>query len=314
MHLRAAPLEPHTVQIDGKLVSIAEKTTPYTVWVDDRPPVTLQVSADRERYELASKLDPAAPHEVTVMREAEASAGVHELLGVEIARGGAFLPPRQKALRLEIIGDSISCGYGILGESSACPFTYATERASAAYGARLGRALDADVTTLCWSGRGVLRNYDGSTTGTMPDLFEQTLPAAPQRPWTFGAMPPPDAVVVNLGTNDVLGGAGQPLDRAAFEDAYVRFAKRLRDVYPSAWIFLTTSPMVSAEQAPSLDHVVARCAAAGDARIELIPLMTDAPRWGCDSHPDVEMNARIADRIAPILRLRLGVGAAGPRP
>lgn len=311
MRLRTAPLEPHTVQIDGEAVAIDETTTAYSVWVDDRPPVTLQVSADRERYELASRLDPAGQHEVTVMREAEAFAGVHELLGVELGPGGAFLsPPPPRPLRIEIVGDSISCGYGVLGESSSCPFTYATERASAAYGARLGRALDADVTTVCWSGRGVLRNYDGSPTGTMPELFEQTLPAAPQRSWVFGAVPPPDAVVVNLGTNDVLGGAGQPLDPVAFEDAYVRFAKRVRDVYPTAWIFLTSSPMVRAERSPPFDRVVSRRSAAGDARIELIPLMSEAPHWGCDSHPDAAMNDRIADRMAPIVRARLRPGGS----
>lgn len=309
MRLRAAPLAPHTVQIDGKPVTLDEKTTAYAVRVDEEPPVTLPVSAEQERYALASNLDAARKeHVVTVMREAEAFAGVHELLGLELEPGATFLPPPPARLRIEVIGDSISCGYGVLGESARCPFTYATERASAAYPARLGQALQADVTTVCWSGRGVLRNYDGSTTGTMPELFELTLPEPPQRPWVFGATPPPDVVVVNLGTNDVLGGAGRPLDRAAFEDAYVHFAKRVRDVYPAAWIFLTTSPMVKPEQAPPLEHVVERRTADGDRRIELITLMTDAPHWGCDSHPDAAMNARITDRIAQVVRSRLQPG------
>jgi len=37
--------------------------------------------------ELASGLDPTRPHEVVVMREAEANAGVHELLGVLVDVG-----------------------------------------------------------------------------------------------------------------------------------------------------------------------------------------------------------------------------------
>jgi len=245
---------------------------------------------------------------VRVMREAEAFAGVHQLLGVELGAGGAFLPPRPRPLRIEVIGDSISCGYGVAGAGK-CPFTYATERASLAYGARLATKLDADVTTVCWSGRGVLRNYDGSTVGTMPQLFELALPEAPEKPWSFTAAPPPNAAVVNLGTNDFLGGAGKPLDLAAFEDAYVKFASRLRQVYPDAWLFVTTSPMLGSVEGVAktrLENVVARRKAEGDTRIELIPLMTDAPHWGCDGHPDADMNARIADRIAPILRARLG--------
>jgi lysophospholipase L1-like esterase len=234
--------------------------------------------------------------------------------GSSDAAGGRLLPPRRRALRIEVVGDSISCGYGVLGADAHCGFSYATERASEAYGARLGRALDADVTTVCWSGRGVIRNYDGSTTGTMPELFELALPAAPPVPWSFAAAPPPDAVVINLGTNDFLGGNGQPLDLAAFEDAYVRFARRVREVYPRAFVLVTTSPMLHAEPSPSgpgtvrdlaktrLEHVVARRTAEGDTRIELIRLDDESSHWGCDYHPDSAMNARISARLEPALR------------
>jgi lysophospholipase L1-like esterase len=302
MRLRAAP---------------AETPTPYSVTVDGRPPVIVDVSSERERYELAAGLDPTQPHEVTVVREAEAHAGVHELAGVDLGPGGRFLPPRERALRIEVIGDSISCGYGILGADAHCGFTYATERVSEAYGARLGRALDADVTTVCWSGRGVIRNYDGSTTGTMPELFERTLPADPPVAWAFPSAPPPDAVVLNLGTNDFLGGQGRPLDLVAFEDAYVRFARRLRDVYPRAALFVTTSPMLHAEPSPSgtgtvkdlagtrLEHVVARRIAEGDTRIALLRLDDESTHWGCDFHPDTAMNSRIAARLEPALRAQL---------
>ena len=295
-------------------------STPYSVTVDGRAPTTIDVSAERERYELAAGLDPAQPHVVTVVREAEATAGVHELLGVDLAPGGRFLPAPPRAHRIEVVGDSISCGYGILGADAHCKFSFATERASEAYGARLGRALDADVTTVCWSGRGVIRNYDGSVTGTMPELFDLTLPAPPSaRPvaWSFAA-PPPDAVILNLGTNDFLGGNGQPLDLAAFEDAYVRFAHRVRDAYPRAFLIVTTSPMLHAEPSPSgpgtvkdlararLEHVVSRRTAEGDTRIELVALDDESDHWGCDYHPDVAMNARMAARLEPLLRAHFG--------
>jgi len=319
MRLRAAPLEPHTVMVDGKPVSMAEKATAYAVRVDERPPVSIEVSNERQRYDLASGLDPATPHVVRVMREAEAFAGVHELLGVELAPGGRFLPPRAPPLRIEIVGDSITCGYGVLGANERCPFTYATERASAAYGARLGQALDADVTTVCWSGRGVLRNYDGSRTGTMPELYELAVPADPPAPWSFAAVPRADAVVLALGTNDFLGGAGKPLDLAAFEEAYVRFLRRVREREPTAFVFVTTSPMLKEEPSPSgpgtvqelaratLERVVARRTAEGDPRVELTALDGDAisRNRGCDSHPDAEDNAGIAMRLERVIRARL---------
>jgi lysophospholipase L1-like esterase len=308
MRLRAAPLP-------------SAEAMPYSVSVDGRAPFVIDVSSARERYELASGLDPAQPHEVIVTRESEALAGVHELLGVDLGPGGKLLRPRLRAHRIEVIGDSISCGYGILGADAHCPFTFATERASEAYGARLGRALDADVTTVCWSGRGVIRNYDGSTTGTMPELFELAVPAPPV-PWSFAAASAPDAVILNLGTNDFLGGGGRALDLAAFEEAYLRFARRVREAYPRAFLVVTTSPMLHAEPSPSgpgtvrdlarerLEHVVARRIQQGDTRLELIRLDDEASHWGCDYHPDTAMNARIAARLEGTLRAHLSLGEA----
>jgi hypothetical protein len=133
-------------------------------------------------------------------------------------------------------------------------------------------------------------------------------------------------VVVNLGTNDFLGGGERPLDVVAFEEAYVRFARRVRAVYPAAWIFVTTRPMLKDEPSrwglgtfralarTRLEHVVARRISEGDTRIELILLPTEAPHWGCDGHPDADMNARMAEQIAPIARARLGVSGRPSAP
>jgi lysophospholipase L1-like esterase len=296
-------------------VAPGRPTTPYTVQVDDRPPATVDVSANQERYELASGLDPKQPHEITIVREAEAFAGVHELLGVDLAPDGVFLPDKPRPWRIEIIGDSITCGYGVIGDGPRCSFSFATERASAAYGALLGQMLDAEVTTVCWSGKGVFRNYDGTTTDTMADLFELAVPTAPTARWSFTkAVAPPDVLIVALGTNDFLGASGEPLDRPAFEEAYVKLARRVREVYPATLLLVTTSPMLKHEPAPSapgpvdeaartsLEHVVARRTAEGDRKIQLVPVPNEAPHWGCDWHPDAAMNAQIADRLAPLIR------------
>ena len=322
MRLQAAPLRPHEVMEDGKVVAIHENTTPYSVFVDDQPPVLVQVSAGRERYELAAGLDVARPHDIRVVREAEAFAGVHELVGIDVAPGGKLLAPRVVARRIEVIGDSISCGYGVLGENAACHFTFATERATAAYPGLLARALDADVTNLCWSGKGVLRNFDGSTQRTMPELFDTAVPPiptddtnerfTPAKPWDFARAAAPDVVIVNLGTNDFLGGAGRPLDLAAFEEAYVAFLRRIRAVYPAAWLFVTTSAMMH-DVPPAFGRVVSRRTSDGDTRIELVVLPSDAPHWGCDSHPDAELNVRIAARLAAVVNSRLADPRADPR-
>ncbi len=270
----------------------------YTVRIDDGVPQILAVTPGTHRYVLAEHLDAARPHLVAVTRESEAFGGEHQLLGFELAPGGELLslPADTSARpRIEIVGDSITCGYGVLGAGPDCGFSFATERATEAYGAIAARALGADVTTMCWSGRGVYRNYDEPDAPTMPELWSPARPA-------------PDAVVVSLGTNDVLAKRA-PFDAAELERAYVAFLGRIRDAYASPWIVVTVSPMLEGEQrrifAESLARVVARRRSDGDARIDVLAFEEQGNRLGCDYHPSAAMQKVMARQLEGALRPRL---------
>lgn len=315
MRLRAAPLEPHDVTIDGKRVTLRESTTSYTVRIDEQPPFTLEVGAARERYELGRGLDPARVHTVSVTRDAEAFAGVHQFLGFDVQRG-ALVPPRARPLRIEIVGDSITCGYGVLGADASCPFTYATERASLAYGALLGRALDADVTTVCWSGKGVYRNYDVDGLPTMPELFELAVPVKKGRgtPWSFEAAPKPHAVVLHLGANDFFAdgdhdGKPDPIDHAAFEQSYARLLARVRAVAPGAPILVVLAPMLKGalreDARATLERVVRARREAGDDRVVFVEGAPQGDAVGCDSHPNADTQAALARELERALRAAL---------
>lgn len=129
----------------------------FTSWVDGKASL-VATKAGKNRYELAKGLDPNAVHEVVLHREFEAAGGLARFHAFEPAAGGELLPPRVRTRRIEIIGDSISCGYGVLGADGACPFTYGTERHSLSYGALAARTLDAELTSACISGKGLDRN------------------------------------------------------------------------------------------------------------------------------------------------------------
>ena len=53
-------------------------------------------------------------------------------------------------------------------------------------------ALNAEVSTVAVSGRGVIRNYGGDTAGTMPMLYTRTVPNAAGSS-VSRSMPPDDA-------------------------------------------------------------------------------------------------------------------------
>ena len=136
----------------------------FTSWVDGKASL-VATKAGKNRYELAKGLDPNVVHEVVLHREFEAAGGLARFHAFEPAAGGELLPPRVRTRRIEIIGDSISCGYGVLGADGACPFSYGTQRHSLSYGALAARTLDAELTSVCVSGKGLTRNENGDDGG-----------------------------------------------------------------------------------------------------------------------------------------------------
>ncbi len=116
-------------------------------------------------------------------------------------------------LKIEFIGDSITCGYGIEGIYMKDTFTTSQERSDKAYAFKTAKGLNAEFQCVSWSGIGLISKYvDASidipdTTITMPLLWPYTDKSASLR---LGIEPEvwdesrfsPDIVVINLGTND----------------------------------------------------------------------------------------------------------------
>jgi lysophospholipase L1-like esterase len=290
-----------------------ETTLPYGVDVDGVAR-SLDVRAGAARYTIASGLDRARVHTARITREAEAFAGVHQVLGIEAIDGELLAPDKRDRPLVELVGDSITCGYGALGEDSHCHFSFSTERATASYAILVGRALDVDVTTVCWSGRGVIRNYDGDPEPRMPELFETVLPEQKLR-WDFASTPMPAAVVVSLGTNDWFSdgdhdGKPDPLDVPAFEAGYVRFLERVRALRPRAPILVVTSPMVEGPMGIAMraslgrvvEHAQAQRKSAGEASVRLVTLSEQGRDVGCDAHPNAAKHRVLARELESALR------------
>jgi lysophospholipase L1-like esterase len=275
--------------------------------VDGVPAPAFAVAAGEGTYPLASGLDPAAApggHTIALHRQTEGVFGTSQLLALLVEGGAVLDPPAPTGRLIEVVGASVSCGYGDLG-AGPCGFSVDTESHFDAYESVAARAVGAELMVVAVSGRGVYRNSDGTTTGTMPLLFDRILPDAAAPAWDFHATP--QAVVINLGKNDFAFGDPGP----AFVDAYVAFAGRLRQQYPGALIVCTTGPNLgAAAHAQQLAYVraaVARRFADGDAGLELVdwPEQTEA-ELGCDGHPNVAKHETMGTALAAVLRARLG--------
>jgi lysophospholipase L1-like esterase len=264
--------------------------TEFAVFVDGTAHPKVVAAPGRKTYPLASGLS-SGTHELEVWRRSESFVGLSEFYGLTFAPGGALLaPPKPLARRLEIIGDSISVGYGNEG-APGCHYSNDTENNYLAYGSVAARAVGAEVSTVAWSGLGMYRNYNdvGASPKPLPYYYDDALPTV-RAPWNF-ALFIPDVVVINLGTNDssTHGDPGQP-----FIDAYVAFVQHVRSRYPAAWILCIAA---TAGVTADIAQVVSTIKAAGDAKIEAFAL-TGQNGQGCDGHPNVASDALMGASLA----------------
>lgn len=255
---------------------------------------------------------PAGEHQIELYRRTEASEGESQLIGFDFGDGAALAPPPPAERRIEVIGDSISAGYGNEGADETCTFTPDTENHYLTYGAIAARAVGAELVTVAWSGKGVVCNYGddpSSCVDPMPVYFDRTLPTRPESSWDFSRYQP-QAVVINLGTNDF--STAQDPTLAEFTSAYVTLLERVRSAYPEALILCTVGPLLNgadlANARSGITSAVAERAAAGDDDVRSFELAPqDASNGlGCDYHPSIRTHELMADTLSSVLASELG--------
>jgi hypothetical protein len=273
------------------------------------------VGAQPQTVEIAVGLGPGA-HRVELYRETEGKGfGYSVFLG--FSQGAQLPPPASSGRLLEVIGDSISAGFGNLGAeqhpgygndpSGGCPFSPDTESAYQAYGPVAARAVAADVSVLAGSGWGIYSDNQGNQSKVMPALFENTLGQQPVPVWSFARKP--QAVVINLGTNDA---SAHNVTEGKFKPAYAAFVAKLRAKYPDALILCAVGSMMFGPDRDSavqyLKELVAERAAQGDAKVKLLDLGTQdvLQGTGCLWHPNVAENQRMAGILVTELKSSLG--------
>ncbi len=300
----------------------ASEVNYYDVILDGGTPTDLAMMPGAQTYQLARNLA-AGTHTVEIFKRIESAPGGASdqgkgiFNGFRIPQGGSVLPLAPRPHRIEIIGDSITCGYGVevcTTDPANAHYTSAASNAYDAYGAVAARALNAEYMAVAYSGRGMYRN-NSTAPQTIPDLYDLTLPDEPTSPIWNTKVWTPDVVVVNLGTNDFYAA---PTDDALYQSTYVTFLQTLRGYYPAAQIILTTSPMLSnyypnlpsgtpqqswTDEDNDLQAIVATRAAAGDKNITLLTIPSQTPAcYGEDYHPSVATQQAMATQVVTLVK------------
>ena len=270
--------------------------------VDGTPKPAFTIAAGQQTASLVTGLA-AGTHTVELYRQTEGAQGDSQFIGLTVGGGALTDPPGPPARLIE----AITCGYGTLGAlaDSDC---FPTESHWDTYAAVAARVLGAEVNTIAVSGAGAYRNYGGDMTNTLPMVYTRALTNDATPVWDFRTQA--QAVLVNLGTNDISNNKGDP--GTPWETAYAGLLQTVRSKYPDALIVCIIGPLLSGTDLTTIQghikNVVNARVAAGDRNVELFDKIAaqSSDKYACQYHPNVAENQIMADQIAAELRAKLG--------
>ncbi len=213
---------------------------------------------------------------------------VIQFQGLILDRGAHTVAPTISSHLIEFVGDSITTG------------TTTSEEALTGYGWLTGEALSVEHVLTAHEGICLVNGVQcgvPKAAGMSAQFFKMQTVYFPNSPrWDFSRYQP-DAVVINLGSND----NDYEVDDATFQSTYITFLHNIRAVYPYTEI-LVLRPF-QGEKADSTQAAVQTINAAGDTRVRYI----DTTGWISDSdlndgvHPSDTGQIKVANRLAPIL-------------
>jgi lysophospholipase L1-like esterase len=206
--------------------------------------------------------------------------------GLTLDSGAQTYAPSVPAKLLEFVGDSITVG------------TTSSENALTAYGWLTGEQLGARHTQIAQGGACLVTTADGCV--GMEDYFLK-LNSSPTSPgWDFGRYQA-NAVVINLGTNDLAHGT----HTTTFQPHYLHLLEEIRAEYPNAAIFAmeTFSKRFGAQ---SQAAVQARNAA-GDAKVYYVNTegWLASTDFSDGTHPNDGGHRKVAARLGPIIAAKI---------
>lgn len=218
-----------------------------------------------------------------------------------------IIPTPERERKIEFIGDSITCGYGIDAPNEHYNFSTETEDGSKTYAALIGKKLDADVNIVAWSGIGAYSCY---TSGDEPSqwklisgIYENIDTMHTSKKWDFSKWQP-DVVVINIGTNDNSWTRGLAERVDTFGKAYYDFICQVREKNPDAYIICTLGAM-GKELLPEIQEQVKQyTSATSDTQITTFEFdMQNGYRdgYGADYHPSAKTHQKMADKLAPFI-------------
>ncbi|GIQ89611.1 hypothetical protein KIPB_012122, partial [Kipferlia bialata] len=210
---------------------------------------------------------------------------------------GRDMQAEEARRRILWFGDSLTCGYGVLGETG-CNFSPETESVLSSFCGVVSDYYDADFHAVAWSGKGVVRNfcsptahsddplpiYTWSVLGNLPELAYDPLDYIP------------DVIVVTIGGND-FSCPPYPTDED-WLTSMVEWVSGILDVYGGVVPLVLGSGPLDTDPA-DLNMQAADTLRQRGYQVETainFGLMTHSRpyEYGCDGHPSQKVEDRLS--------------------
>ena len=185
---------------DLNLVATSEGDNYYTVYIDGkRMPERLHLTKANVKV---TTFEGNYFHTVKILKQSESAWSQSTLAKIELT-GELFDPPKERELLIEVLGDSLTTGYGNLGvkgEGNAQGGnTPLKEDATQSYGFLAAEKLNADCSIVAWSGVGLDVSYTGTSYG---DYYKKYSFHRDRNGDDYDYGRAPDLLVIHLGAND----------------------------------------------------------------------------------------------------------------
>ena len=276
----------------------------------------VEITVNNAYYDLTvvSGLEESGIHTVKILKAIEEDFSRLYISGIS-CDGAFYTPDGPSDIRMDIYGDSITAGFGILGNGTETAMTSSLWDGTVTFAAKAAEYLGADMNVVCKQGISLSSACDTNSVGFyMKDVYKN-YSVYDDTPWDYGKFPP-NVIIINLGTNDFGSLADYSSGKLATDGAtgaklstfireYKGMISELHAACPEAKILCCLGMMGAEPLYNEIESMVKSLNAGGADYVYAVKLYLG--KSGAFGHPSVDSNAVNAEIILETLSAYCGL-------